>query len=697
MFNQQSTNTDSSCTNTLTKLVVKFSIFTLTVLLISIIATVLLPKKASAATLNVVAGNDAIDDNNQCQLSEAIQNINNQAQTNDDCIAGDGNNDTISLPAGTITLTGNITVISSSVTIQGQGMGQTVIDGVQSARGFVSVSSLLNITIRDLTIKDYEDFAIQLFNSNTVLSGIEITGAPVSSGEALGISLRNNINSQGITAVLSNINIHDMDIDASDIAHIIAVSNSADDTNYNVNIQDVTISNIENTSGSINTLILGSGFMGGSSTGVYNATISNLTIKNIVGQGTVNGLVGGSMMVEGAGNSTSDYDVSNITIVGIRSQTSMYGAGTSIVNSTAAVYPGAIATSDMQISNSILSDNLNLNSSVGCVAIDYGPFFGTPLGQSSPSITSSGGNITDNASCNDYFTDPTDQTEVNPADLHLGTLGNHGGSIPTIPLEEGSIAIDSGVTVPSLTTDARGIARPQCSAYDSGAYEYNGNECPEPTPPNNNGGNDNGNNEGNNNSTSNTANLTTPSSPISAFSLRPVSISTPTGTNISSSSTVPESSLVTQDPNNQYPLGLVNFSFTTNQSSNQVVLTFITNLTPNQVTPRKYNPSTNTYTNLPTSSNPTITETTINNQHALVLTYTLIDNGELDLDPTIGTIKDPVGLAVSNTTYDQLANTGQTNTIIYLTLASSLIVIASGLGVIGRRRKTVFRAFSGSL
>ena len=192
--------------------------------------------------------------------------------------------------------------------------------------------------------------------------------------------------------------------------------------------------------------------------------------------------------------------------------------------------------------------------------------------------------------------------------------------------------------------------------------------------------------------TSNTANLTTPTSPISAFSLRPVSISTPTGTNISSSSTVPESSLVTQDSSNQYPLGLVNFSFTTNQSSNQVVLTFITDLTPNQVTPKKYNPSTNTYTNLPSSANAVVSETTIDNQHALVLTYTLIDNGELDLDPTAGTISDPVGLAVSNSTYDQLASTGDNNTIIYLSLASSLIVIASWLAIATRKRKLHFRA-----
>ncbi|QQS27014.1 leucine-rich repeat protein [bacterium] len=193
----------------------------------------------------------------------------------------------------------------------------------------------------------------------------------------------------------------------------------------------------------------------------------------------------------------------------------------------------------------------------------------------------------------------------------------------------------------------------------------------------NSNGDDNGNDGGNN---PNTSQLTTPTSPIANFSLKPVSLTTPTGTTINSSSTVPESSLVAQDNNNQYPLGLVNFSFTTNQSSNQVVLNFETNLKPNQVTPRKYNSNTNTYNNLPTSANPTITETTIDGKHHLTLTYTIIDNGELDLDPTTGIIKDPVGLAVTNSTYDQLASTGE-NTYFFQLLAG--ILVALGIGIVG--------------
>ncbi len=157
-----------------------------------------------------------------------------------------------------------------------------------------------------------------------------------------------------------------------------------------------------------------------------------------------------------------------------------------------------------------------------------------------------------------------------------------------------------------------------------------------------------------------------------------------------SSSTVPESSLSNQDESYQYPLGLVSFSFTTNQTDNQVSLTFVTDLKPNQVTARKYNPSTNTYTNLPTSANVSIAETTKDGKHALSLTYTLIDNGELDLDPATGVIKDPIGLAVTNDTYSQLANTGNNQTTMLATVLIGLasIAIAIALVVVSKNRKS---------
>ena len=246
----------------------------------------------------------------------------------------------------------------------------------------------------------------------------------------------------------------------------------------------------------------------------------------------------------------------------------------------------------------------------------------------------------------------------------LGLYYKAGGSysVPTAPIIAGYEIVTTPSNIASLSAGDNPIT-----------YVYKA--------VNNNSGNDS---DVNNSNDGSAANLTTPTSPISAFSLRPVSISTPTGTNISSSSTVPELSLSTQDPNNQYPLGLVDFSFTTNQTDNQVSLAFVTDLKPNQVTARKYSPNTNTYTNLPTSANVSITETTKDNQHALQLTYTITDNGELDLDPTTGIIKDPVGLAVTNATYNQLTNTGNNN-ILPAVMALSSIIIAGGLGIVSKR------------
>ena len=67
---------------------------------------------AHAASLTVATGTDENTDNASCSLSEAIENINDQAPTNTDCPAGDGANDTINIPAGTITLVGNLVTLT---------------------------------------------------------------------------------------------------------------------------------------------------------------------------------------------------------------------------------------------------------------------------------------------------------------------------------------------------------------------------------------------------------------------------------------------------------------------------------------------------------------------------------------------------------------------------------------------------------
>ena len=108
------------------------------------------------------------------------------------------------------------------------------------------------------------------------------------------------------------------------------------------------------------------------------------------------------------------------------------------------------------------------------------------------SVASGGGNIeSPYDSCG--LTEPTDLVNVSAEDLKLGPLADNGGPTMTHALLPGSVAIDRippAMCVDAdgqpLTTDQRGVARPQGGACDVGAFEWadcsgtacdDGNDC----------------------------------------------------------------------------------------------------------------------------------------------------------------------------------------------------------------------------
>ncbi len=66
------------------------------------------------------------------------------------------------------------------------------------------------------------------------------------------------------------------------------------------------------------------------------------------------------------------------------------------------------------------------------------------------------------------YLDPTDLINTEP---RLGPLADNGGPTLTQALLPGSPAIDAGVAVAGVTTDQRGVPRPQGRAPDIGAFE----------------------------------------------------------------------------------------------------------------------------------------------------------------------------------------------------------------------------------
>jgi hypothetical protein len=589
---------------------------------VSVLCMLLLTPKASAATLNVVAGNDAIADNNQCQLSEAITNINGQAQTHDDCLAGDGNNDTINLPTGTITLTTDAIYLSKPVTIAGQGIDSSIIDGNNGQFAFsdITLYSTGEVSISSFTITAFKGIGLMVNSaaSNTIVNinsiVIDGTNSAKSSSNAIGgasFDINGSVN-------LNDVHIHD--IQANGAVSLFGLSfHSRLSGTSNVNLNKVTIAGLSSDDSVIAGIALLTGLVDGSFTpGTINASIENSTITNLASNGSaITGIA--SYGIVNSGTANIALNLQNNTIYGFS------GSGTRVGLGLASVASGLTDVSNVTIN---ATNNIISSSTSGCVlAGDMALAFGLPdpsAGTINQTLTSNGGNITDDASCNNYFNQPTDKNEVPNLPSFFSNLTNNGGSIPTIKPLPGNVAIDGGIcTDQTPNTDARGITRPQGQTCDSGAYEVE--------------------------QASHDTNQST--SPKQTKLITPAGVINKSFTTVSTDGLPKDNA----DVNYQYPLGLSTFTLEVPSGSTQAVSLFYeTSLKAKQLVPRKYKTTNKIFSNIP---NAQLSDVVIDGKTGVQLTYNITDGGELDQDGQVnGIIIDPVGLAQEDPSL--LTNTG---------------------------------------
>jgi hypothetical protein len=418
--------------------------------------------RVHAATLNVGGG---------CTLNIAIDSVNAGADQSG-CTAteaGYGTSDIIAIPAGTITLTATPANITEDVVIKGAGISSTAIDGdAGQYRPFRAQG--VDVTISDMTVQAYDQYALLAENCNVTLENLEINGQN-STNQWSNLMIMND-SPNTFTLSTNNVYIHDIDYDETIVYGMLVNQNGGGTLNANIN--NTTLANINNGTGTINGFAMGVGMQGNTpgNIGAVNATITNTTIHNITGANIVAPFAGGALAAGGDAN--TNMTIYNVTITGMRGITGnafpLVGVKSAAFYAiTAGLTSGDTANVDISVGNSLLADNLSNGVSSNCEVADLtAGFSGTGTGNAT--VTSLDYNMSDDASCTN-FNEPHDQQNVGNINSTLGPLQNNGGNVPTRALLAGSPAISAGGSVLGVTTDARGIARPS-SSPSIGAYQY---------------------------------------------------------------------------------------------------------------------------------------------------------------------------------------------------------------------------------
>ncbi len=601
--------------------------------------------QVQAATISVSAGTDTKAVDGTCHLSEAIENINNQAQTNADCAAGTGN-DVIQLPMGTITLSADLPVLTQTVTIQGQGTGKSVVDGAGQYAIFQINQASAKVIFKNLKTRAMSGFGIAVMDANGItVENVEADGTnSVARDDGAGSTIQGGFVYFGANASEPpEININGLyvhDYSSADAGLLLGVAVAGPQGKLQtLTGKNITVSNLSSTNPAgqliavFNTTGLGDGYAS------LNAKYENITIENIT---TPNALNAGGLTLSGViggGDSVGEVTVRNATIRNITTGPAAFGA-----NGAVALVGGSIGSDDhfdgtLKLQNVLISNIKVDGTAKSCSKSDIGSLLGGQ-GTVSLDVVSLGGNVIEDNSCKDLLTHPTDKNDVAGLKDKLGALGNNGGNVPTIPLLVGSPAIDTGVCDEAPKKDARGVARPQGKGCDSGAYELVQAAAADA------GG------------------VTNPSTGTKVYIEPPIP-----GAIVKSASIMPATEAV-NDKSFEYPLGIAGFTIegVPDGTTHTMTLYFESDQQAEDFIVRKLNLEKNTFR---TVDNAVLSNVTKNGKPAIKVSYQITDGGELDMDGAAnGSITDPVGLAKKK---NLLADTGTFT--IFSSLASILLIV----------------------
>jgi hypothetical protein len=366
--------------------------------------------------------------------------------------------DTITVPAGTYTLsisgqedaaaTGDLD-ITDNLTLNGAGSASTIINGGALDRVF-HVTGAYTVAISGVTITGgtAADFGGGILNGFTPFSGI-LNGGTLTVTDSIISGNTSNFEGGGIYTIGGALTVTNSTIGGNNAykaggifnwLSTVTVTNST--ISGNTSIEAPQAGGIFSYGWLTVTNSTISGNVGGRGGGIGNYGVLTVTNSTISGNSATTG--GGIASIWNGGGIPMTVTVTNSTISGNSAGTGggMYQDGSYTIT----------------LSNTIVS-----NQAVGVDCV--GP------------ITSNGYNLESSTSCG--FAGVGDMQNINPL---LGILQDNGGPTFTHALLAGSPAINiipNGVNGcgTTITTDQRGISRPEGAACDIGAFEAIPQQC----------------------------------------------------------------------------------------------------------------------------------------------------------------------------------------------------------------------------